>query len=821
MASKLYYNPFVPAFSNIGVAISRAKLYFYYTGTSTPAPIYSDSALTVPLTNPVQANLAGKYVDIYLSDAVTYRVVQTDKNGAQIGDAVDPYIPGSAVGTPGGNILSVGVFTDLTTIAVPTGTKLIQTTGYTTTGFGADLYVNDTLATLALATANPRACKADAAGRYFRLLPRSGEISILSLGAKTTVGMDDQPAVQAAVNYAAALGGTAVRFPAYAELWRKPFPGGVPDPKDGAFVKITQSVPLYGQESGTTLAIKNSSGGTFLKTDGDATWYAHVILYDGAGPTSSIIRDITIEGGVVFANVYSNAESNIFQKGVCMEGIWAPNIALVDHRNLTIRNLAAELWYRASYNNLNNKVYVNKLTLEGSPQCCWNPASLCQVTAVSLRAGIGYQPVEGICPNHAYIDTRFYDGTTSAMLFTESFPGGYLYSFPHFTAAKPLWCEHFGTRFESIGSLIFGSRQRGKIMQRDTPLLLVNYGKLSDIDLDIDAVCDAANNNAVIGMAGVPTLTTLVTGAPALTYYEPPRDINIRVRMSRTNAARTAFRKWACALSYTGGLIDVGSVCITVSGQAAAMGSVPARQQAPLLANSQLPLVLWDADNSFPISGGWDQLYPGADFTYDLNSNVAGIGAAISVIGIGPNATGLFTMTLANASTFKFTHGHRLRIVNTTSNGNADNRKIRVVSVAGLLKLRETRILAWSGDYVDLEYDQASSQFIEKAFYTKNPLVSAAAPNVSFGVTDVDANSYKVASGAGTPTLTLPSAACSVGLSFQIRFTTAWAIACAGGLSKNAADPTAVTTGNVAANSVIEFYHEGAGVWLGRGTGLT
>ena len=107
MATKLYYNPFVPAFSNIGVPIAESKLYFYYTLTNTLAPIYSDAAASVPLTNPVVANLAGKYPDIYLDESVVYRIIQTDKNDAQIGDEVDPYIPGQAMkGEPGpaGNV---------------------------------------------------------------------------------------------------------------------------------------------------------------------------------------------------------------------------------------------------------------------------------------------------------------------------------------------------------------------------------------------------------------------------------------------------------------------------------------------------------------------------------------------------------------------------------------------------------------------------------------------------------------------------------------------------------------------------------------------
>ena len=97
MATELYYNAFIPAFSNIGVPIAQAKLYFYYTATSTLAPIYADAAATVPLTNPVQANLAGKYPDIYLDGAIVYRVVQTDVSNNPIGDAVDPYYPGTIV----------------------------------------------------------------------------------------------------------------------------------------------------------------------------------------------------------------------------------------------------------------------------------------------------------------------------------------------------------------------------------------------------------------------------------------------------------------------------------------------------------------------------------------------------------------------------------------------------------------------------------------------------------------------------------------------------------------------------------------------------
>jgi len=79
------------------VAISGGRLYFYLTTTTTKTPIYSNVSLTTELSNPVVANSAGKYPDIYLDSTVTYRVVQTDSVGGAIGDAIDPLIPGTTI----------------------------------------------------------------------------------------------------------------------------------------------------------------------------------------------------------------------------------------------------------------------------------------------------------------------------------------------------------------------------------------------------------------------------------------------------------------------------------------------------------------------------------------------------------------------------------------------------------------------------------------------------------------------------------------------------------------------------------------------------
>lgn len=71
-----------------GVPIPGAKLFFYASGTSTPLATYSNVGLTIPNANPVQANAAGLFPNIFMQPAF-YKVVLTDSFGNQIWTA-DP-----------------------------------------------------------------------------------------------------------------------------------------------------------------------------------------------------------------------------------------------------------------------------------------------------------------------------------------------------------------------------------------------------------------------------------------------------------------------------------------------------------------------------------------------------------------------------------------------------------------------------------------------------------------------------------------------------------------------------------------------------------
>ena len=70
----LFNMPWQQAFDGSGNTLAGAKLYFYQAGTSTPANVYSDVGLGVPLSNPVIANGAGRFPPIYLEDNAAYKV---------------------------------------------------------------------------------------------------------------------------------------------------------------------------------------------------------------------------------------------------------------------------------------------------------------------------------------------------------------------------------------------------------------------------------------------------------------------------------------------------------------------------------------------------------------------------------------------------------------------------------------------------------------------------------------------------------------------------------------------------------------------------
>ena len=97
--------PYQTVIDGTGVPIPGALLNFYASGTSTRLTTYSDALLTVPNANPVAANAAGVFPNIFLNG--NYKVILTDSLNNQIWTA-DPVDGGAAqAGTVIGPIVSV------------------------------------------------------------------------------------------------------------------------------------------------------------------------------------------------------------------------------------------------------------------------------------------------------------------------------------------------------------------------------------------------------------------------------------------------------------------------------------------------------------------------------------------------------------------------------------------------------------------------------------------------------------------------------------------------------------------------------------------
>ena len=89
MTGTLLSQPVIRAVDASGTPLPGARMQFYASSSTTPAPVYSDVRLTTQLANPVVADSGGLFAPIYLDPAVTYRVQLLNAAGSLVRD-VDP-----------------------------------------------------------------------------------------------------------------------------------------------------------------------------------------------------------------------------------------------------------------------------------------------------------------------------------------------------------------------------------------------------------------------------------------------------------------------------------------------------------------------------------------------------------------------------------------------------------------------------------------------------------------------------------------------------------------------------------------------------------
>lgn len=600
-------------------------------------------------------------------------------------------------------------FGSLGTVVIPPGAFAFVSSGYAATGDGgAGMYVADATANATLAAAYPAQCKADAAGRYWRL---AGEyVTVEQAGATGVVGHNDQPAIQAAVSYAAAVGIGSVRFTKRAyELWcpirtTQTGPGGASD-TDGYPILITKSVALVGLPGGSTLTFMNSLGGaktTITQTTAWGQWQGGGIYVNANSPgaTADIpvihFENLTL-AGTTADWVSGNGGSNISDKGMMFASNGTYGVARLILRNVIAHHFSGEIFYGGAFKT-GSTIVAENVELYHSQQSAWNPTGLGKVFAVNLYAHDAYLASEIILGDgHTYVDCKFANAYNAGCISTQYFVGGYYYGYPNRDLTKaPTWCTYIGTTFQNITTLTISSWTRGSITTIDTSFGTSGLND-RDIYLDIEHWVDQTGGNGC-SIGGPATLTTQFPSCPAGVYYEPPKNIHWRIKARRT--ARAVANSLYLDTVYYTGLIDQTTVRVDISGEtrnaiSPFVGSRPAGYGQPLtVVDPAIGLMT----GGQPYGGSSDT--PSTAKNYDVNW---------SALSFTPSGGGSYPVTLNN--TYAYADGQLVTFYYKGGSG----AMTFAASGAGM-SLPALRTLSAAGDKLVLRWDSLRSTWVEELY---------------------------------------------------------------------------------------------------------
>jgi microcystin-dependent protein len=130
--------PIQQFFDTAGKPLAGGLLYCRVSGTTTPQALYTDPALSVPYSNPIELDAYGRLGPVYMVQSPAYNLLLTDANGVtQPGYPADPVVaPQQQQATPDSGV-PTGTFLAYGSITPPSGYLLCDGSAVSRTTYAA------------------------------------------------------------------------------------------------------------------------------------------------------------------------------------------------------------------------------------------------------------------------------------------------------------------------------------------------------------------------------------------------------------------------------------------------------------------------------------------------------------------------------------------------------------------------------------------------------------------------------------------------------------------------------------------------------------
>lgn len=638
-----------------------------------------------------------------------------------------------------GQTASIALFTNISAYSLAASTTIVVSSGWSVLGIGVGTYVADALANAALAASSPRFCAADASGRFWRLAAQQGAIAI-SQGGALGGTVNDQVAVQAAINYAAAISCINLLFDfPIVSIWCStrtssavPASNAYSFAADGHNMVVSATLHMDGLPGKTLVHCYGPTGGT-KDTDyqnvGGFIWRGSSIFINGgtqASPAANNIdflsaRNLWVHGSASFTGVRTTATIaspdgvDLSHKGICCNNLSINRVFLQDFE---LSHTKGEVYYMApsitGTPTPNIPQFMRRVSFHDSNQSCLNPSVggldiedsdfYNAWAAAEILGGVGGRVVNSRFRN--FVQFGASGGPANGLLYNFQYP-------TRVTTQEPPWldfvdCEWVnGTLTTGAGNLLVTNYTR-IIRGRATDCFIVgdvtSNGVLTSTYIDMDMTIDQQGSLTLMQVRGPSTLTTVVPGASAPNYIAPPSDVHIRLNVHRTAQAK-ANNLFAYGYSITGGF-DQDS-CSLAIGEADGLANIVVAGTT----FSALPLMTIDGPTSSQTFGS------GRPWGYSPLTITAGPYAASitnprhSLFFPGAATTIAVTIAAPFTAPYNFANGQRCRIWwdmnSTVGTVFAFSR-----NAAGL-RLNSDCALSVYGDSIELEYNTSTGRWHE------------------------------------------------------------------------------------------------------------